>query len=421
MSATTAIAPTRSPGRVLVVDDSAVIRQAIGKMLKVDFEVAVAGDGEAGWDVLSHATDVAVLITDIEMPRLDGYAFICRVRASDDPRIRDLPIIVITGADDEETKARAFACGATDFITKPLNLAQLQACTQAYMRFERPVPEGDAHDGFLGRRAFYEQGEILWGRVAADGPLALLVVTLDKVRVLYREHGDEQMEAFVGHAAAVLQAEVLGEAHSLARLGGAEFGVLLTGMAKSRVLVLAQRLVTALSCQPGPGGAALSLSAGVASSDEGMPDFSALRQAAEDRLKRAVALGGNRASASALSDTLSGAEELILDDVAPPLETDLEDEPAADALLVSDFLSAPPADVSFSRYQPEKSGRAALMSLDRAVWCIADGREADLEPYLDLLTSDMLALFEFLNARRRWGLDDAVGVLRGSLSSPLPG
>uniref|UniRef100_UPI002615A8AF response regulator n=1 Tax=Acidiferrobacter sp. TaxID=1872107 RepID=UPI002615A8AF len=122
MSATTAVVTARNGGRVLVVDDSAVIRQAISKMLKVDFDVAVAADGEAGWETLLQAPDVGVLITDIEMPRLDGYAFICRVRASDDPHIRDLPIIVITGADDDETKTRAFACGATDFITKPLNL-----------------------------------------------------------------------------------------------------------------------------------------------------------------------------------------------------------------------------------------------------------------------------------------------------------
>src|SRR6266849_3366867 len=100
--------------RVLVVDDAPVIRHAIKKMLTSDFDVLLAEDGETAWKKLVQDEQIKLLITDIEMPGLDGYAFICRIRASDEARIRDLPIITITGAEDEETKERAYACGATD-------------------------------------------------------------------------------------------------------------------------------------------------------------------------------------------------------------------------------------------------------------------------------------------------------------------
>jgi len=416
VSATTAVLTARSAGRVLVVDDSAVIRQAISKMLKVDFEVVVANDGEAGWDALTQASDIGVLITDIEMPRLDGYAFICRVRASDEPGIRDLPIIVITGADDEETKARAFACGATDFITKPLNLAQLQACTQAYMRFEKPLPENeDPTDGLLGRRAFNEQGQALWGQVETQGPLALLAIAIDKVRILYREYGDEKMETLVKHAVTVIGAEVPPQGAHFARLGGAEFGILVSGMSKAQALTLGQRLVGVLAARPVLDGKILSMSVGVASSEEGLESFVALGQMAEDRLKRAVALGGNRVSASNLSDTLGGAEELVLDGVSPSLENEEETEAGSESLLEPEFVSEPLTSLDFATRESPRAAPRGLISLDRALWHLADGREREVEPYLDHLTSDIVVLLEFLDDRRHLGLQTAIASLRRSI------
>lgn len=412
MSATTAVMTARSAGRVLVVDDSAVIRQAISKMLKVDFDVAVANDGEAGWEALAQAPDIGVLITDIEMPRLDGYAFICRVRASDDPRIRDLPIIVITGADDDETKTRAFACGATDFITKPLNLGQLQACTQAYMRFEQPLSEGESlEDGLLGRRAFCEQGETLWRGAGAQAPLTLLALAIDNVRVLYREYGDEKMEVFVKHTIAVIRSEVPNPGACLARLGGAEFGILVTGMRKAQGLALGQHLVTALAARPVLGGKALTLSIGVASSEDGVEDFTALRQMAEERLKRAVAMGGNRASASALSDTLGGAEELVLDGVPTALDQDGGGEP----LLEPEFVAESAPALDFLAEDVRTAGGPSLIGLDRVLWSLDRDQTRALIPHLDRITADVLVLLEFLDRERELGLGGAIDTLRRSL------
>ncbi len=416
MSATTAVMTARSAGRVLVVDDSAVIRQAISKMLKVDFDVAVANDGEAGWETLTQASDIGVLITDIEMPRLDGYAFICRVRASDDPHIRDLPIIVITGADDDETKTRAFACGATDFITKPLNLGQLQACTQAYMRFEQPLSEGEhLEDGLLGRRAFCEQGETLWRGAGPQAPLVLLAIAIDNVRVLYREYGDEKMEVFVKHASAVIKTGVPSHDACLARLGGAEFGVLVTGMSKAQGLVLGQHLVAAMGTRPVLGGKALTLSIGVASSEDGVANFTALRQMAEERLKRAVAMGGNRASASALSDTLGGAEELVLDGVPTALDQDGPAEGAPDSLLEPEFISDSSLPLGFVAQDARIQVAPSLIGLDRVLWSLDIDKTWTLTPQLDHITADVITLLEFLDRERQLGLRATIDILRRSI------
>ena len=65
-----------------------------------------------------------------------SHGLICRIRAHSGKRIREIPIITITGADDEETKTRAYACGATDFIIKPLDAMQLRARVKAHAKLD---------------------------------------------------------------------------------------------------------------------------------------------------------------------------------------------------------------------------------------------------------------------------------------------
>ena len=103
---------------VLVVDDSRVVRHAINKILSPEFSIVEAGDGMDGWQSAQKNPGVDLVISDIQMPELDGYGMICKIRAADNPGLREVPIIVITGAEDETTRERAYACGANDFIQK---------------------------------------------------------------------------------------------------------------------------------------------------------------------------------------------------------------------------------------------------------------------------------------------------------------
>ena len=110
---------------VLVVDDSRVVRRAIVGVLGAHFEVLEAGDGVEGWRILRQESRIDVVISDIQMPEMDGYTLICKIRATEDPGLRDIPIIVITSAEDEITRERAYACGANAFVLKPFDAAQL--------------------------------------------------------------------------------------------------------------------------------------------------------------------------------------------------------------------------------------------------------------------------------------------------------
>ena len=115
---------------VMVIDDSRVIRRTILGVLRQTYNVLEAENGAAGWSALRHNSRVELIISDIEMPELDGYGLICKIRASEDPGLREIPIVVITSADDDTTRERAYACGANDFILKPFNAGQLTSCVQ---------------------------------------------------------------------------------------------------------------------------------------------------------------------------------------------------------------------------------------------------------------------------------------------------
>ena len=102
---------------VLAVDDSRTMRDMISLALKDDdFDVHLAEDGEHGLDVLGGiAPDV--IITDINMPRLDGFGFIDAVRERE--ATRHTPILVLTTESSPDLKARARDSGATGWIVKP--------------------------------------------------------------------------------------------------------------------------------------------------------------------------------------------------------------------------------------------------------------------------------------------------------------
>ena len=109
---------------VLTVDDSRTMRGLLRSALEAaGFCVIQAEDGRHGLEVLESGSAPDVIVTDINMPRLDGFGFIEAVRA--DPERRFTPILVLTTESDAEKKARARSAGATGWIVKPFDPAKL--------------------------------------------------------------------------------------------------------------------------------------------------------------------------------------------------------------------------------------------------------------------------------------------------------
>ncbi len=111
---------------VLAVDNSRTIRNMLKLALSdAGHTVIEAEDGVHGVEVLSQSGGVDVIITDINMPRMDGFGFIDRVRR--DPRNRSTPILVLTTESEPAKKQRAKDAGATGWIVKPFDPVKLVA------------------------------------------------------------------------------------------------------------------------------------------------------------------------------------------------------------------------------------------------------------------------------------------------------
>ncbi|MBC8129046.1 MAG: response regulator [Rhizobiaceae bacterium] len=109
---------------ILAVDDSRTMREMIRRALQeAGFNVVQAEDGVHGLEVLQGMERPDVIITDVNMPRMDGLQFIEEVRS--DAGRRAIPILVLTTESDAEKKARARRAGATGWIVKPFDPVKL--------------------------------------------------------------------------------------------------------------------------------------------------------------------------------------------------------------------------------------------------------------------------------------------------------
>ena len=114
--------PTR---RVLVVDDSQVIRELIAVNLELEgFDVTIAGDGEEALALVAQQRP-DVITLDVVMPRLDGFETAARLRA--DPAYADIPLVLVTARAAAADLARGDELGVDGYLTKPFEPAELVA------------------------------------------------------------------------------------------------------------------------------------------------------------------------------------------------------------------------------------------------------------------------------------------------------
>jgi two-component system, cell cycle response regulator len=125
-------------GRVLVVDDNAVNRMVLTKALEADGHAPTTAEhGLQALELLESDREPGfdVVLLDLEMPELDGYETLARIKA--DERLRHLPVIVISSVDELESVVRCIENGAADFLPKPFDAAVLRARLNASLAAKR--------------------------------------------------------------------------------------------------------------------------------------------------------------------------------------------------------------------------------------------------------------------------------------------
>ena len=116
--------------KILVVDDESRMRKLVRDFLvKKDFEVLEAGDGEEALDIFYDTKDIALLILDVMMPKMDGWEVCREIR-----RESKVPIIMLTARGDERDELLGFELGVDEYIAKPFSPKILVARVEAILR-----------------------------------------------------------------------------------------------------------------------------------------------------------------------------------------------------------------------------------------------------------------------------------------------
>lgn len=242
--------------RILAVDDSRVMRRAMSKVLSKDYDVVEVENGEDAWTVLLNDDSIQVVFTDLNMPFLDGYGLLERIRTSDDPRLSETPVIIITGKDDDDdAKQEALDKGANDFITKPFDSVQLQARAKAHVTLKQTTKKLsetsdklerqatiDETTGLGGQRYFCKVGdETLSYANRHGGQFVIVRMDIDNFNDLFIKQGKQIMDSILNAIGEKL-IKLVRQEDTIARIGVSKFSLILKETSMDEVIILAERI-----------------------------------------------------------------------------------------------------------------------------------------------------------------------------------
>ena len=149
---------------ILVVDDSPEMRVLLGEMLRDEYRVLYARDGQEGLDVVQREHPDLIL-SDVMMPRVDGQEFCRRIKDGDDTA--HIPFVMLTAKADLSMKIGGLNCGADDYLTKPFEERELKARVHSLVKLRGLHQDLDRRNREL-RKAYNELRELQQQLVQAE-------------------------------------------------------------------------------------------------------------------------------------------------------------------------------------------------------------------------------------------------------------
>jgi diguanylate cyclase len=234
-------------GIAVIADDEDLGRELLAESAaQLGLEPLAFADGAAALEA-ALSRDTAIVLLDVDMPGMDGYAVCRKLRA--DPRFATVPIVMVTGHEDSVAIDLAFDAGATDFISKPVNWALLPRRLEyilrnaaAAERIER-LAYGDPLTGLPNRQRCLETAERLFAEAAAaHESVAVVYLDLNSFKrvndTFGHPVGDAVLQIVAGKLTTLVDRFKHEPSHiSVARFGGDEFVILLRH-AKARSLAI---------------------------------------------------------------------------------------------------------------------------------------------------------------------------------------
>lgn len=259
--------------KVLVADDSVVSRKFVRSLLEQHlYQVVEADDGNSAWEVLQKQPDIQLLITDYNMPGLDGFGLILKVREKFSRE--ELAIIGLSSDDDESLSARFIKNGANDFLQKPFVHEEFHCRvlnTLDSLDMIRKLWEQanlDYLTGAYNRRYFFNQyEELIILKKQKRGALTLALLDIDLFKKVNDTYGHDVGDEVLVEFAARLKRS-FGQHFTVSRFGGEEFIVAFRGLNEVKSFALMDKFRSQLESNPistSRGELSVTVSTGIAS------------------------------------------------------------------------------------------------------------------------------------------------------------
>ena len=236
---------------VLIVDDSRIVRVAMIKHLKGHYEVREECDGEAAWQTLVLDHSIKAVISDVQMPNLNGYELLERIRGSKLKRLQQLPFILVSGEETEEERRKARDLGVSDFVTKGAGSAEVLArldtllalsSAQSVLDEHREQMVQDPASGLFTRAFLERQATQAMSHSVRHGvETSVMVLGFDGFDTLSKTVGESSAEEIGARFAKMLASKVRQE-DSLGHYGPGQYAVISPGTAVAYCVTFAERV-----------------------------------------------------------------------------------------------------------------------------------------------------------------------------------
>lgn len=217
--------------KVLVVEDSKVFRDSVSRVLAVQlYQVLHASNGEEALDILAANPDIKLIVTDYDMPGMDGLELIRQVRETYSRN--KLAIMGMSASDEELLSARLLKIGANDFVPKPFQVEEFVSRvsnaveTLEHIELIRDLSYVDSLTRLHNRRYFFENADIFIHRAIQDGlSYSVGMIDIDHFKTVNDTYGHSGGDVVLQKISTVTS-EVFAENAIVSRFGGEEFCVL---------------------------------------------------------------------------------------------------------------------------------------------------------------------------------------------------
>lgn len=254
---------------ILIVDDSKLSREVIKRMLKETGygEVIAVGSAEEALQTLNRQLPgkIDLILLDVIMPKMSGIEACAEIKKN--PKLKDIPVIMISASNDVESLRHAFVAGAMDFISKPINSVELEVRVQSAIKLKKEIEKRKAReeelldvmqklekanqllqqlsfiDGLTGvanRRHFEEMLVLKWQEaIREQKPLSLIMIDIDFFKKYNDTYGHLKGDDCLKKVANQVN-KALRNSDLLARYGGEEFSILLPNAVLTQGLIIAE-------------------------------------------------------------------------------------------------------------------------------------------------------------------------------------